>query len=316
VVGPNLVSTMGDVADGLAIPRLAGPFLLAAVAYGTAGAVLLARLRPDPLLLARALDAARPPAGADVAPAVGSEIAPDISRGVGSGEGRAGDGGSDGHAGRDGHGTDADHLLARGISPGVAVGASVMVVTQLVMVGIMTMTPIHMRDHGHGVGATGVVIAAHIGAMYLPSPVSGLLVDRVGRTALAGAGGAVLLAAGLMASLSPPASVPGLAVALGLLGLGWNLGLVAGTAIITDAVPLATRARTQGAVDLCIALAGAGGGLGSGLVVANASYAVLALTGGVVSVAIIPIVAISARRTGRSATDSPAVEPGTTRAAR
>jgi signal transduction histidine kinase len=57
----------------------------------------------------------------------------------------------------------------------------------------------------------------------------------------------------------------GLDVALALLGIGWNLGLVSGTAIITDAVPLATRARTQGAVDLCIAVAGAGGGMGSGL---------------------------------------------------
>ena len=65
----------------------------------------------------------------------------------------------------------------------------------------------------------------------------------------------------------------GLAVALALLGIGWNLGLVSGTAIITDAVPLATRARTQGAVDLCIAVAGAGGGIGSGPVVVGSSYA-------------------------------------------
>jgi len=45
-----------------------------------------------------------------------------------------------------------------------------MVVTQLVMAAIMTMTPIHMKAHGHGLGATGLVIAIHIGAMYLPSP--------------------------------------------------------------------------------------------------------------------------------------------------
>jgi hypothetical protein len=41
-----------------------------------------------------------------------------------------------------------------------------------------------------------------------------------------------------------------LALALILLGLGWNLGLVAGTALLTDAVPLERRARTQGTVDL------------------------------------------------------------------
>ncbi|MBN2624794.1 MAG: MFS transporter [Acidimicrobiales bacterium] len=272
VVGPNLVSVMGDVAERLDIPRLAGPFLLAAAAYGTAGLVLLLRLRPDPLLLARAL-ADAPGAAADA--------------GVPGGD-------------RPGAGWRVPRA--------VAVGASVMVITQLVMVAVMTMTPVHMKDHGHSVGATGVVIAAHIGAMYLPSPLTGVLVDRVGRRALAVAAGVTLLASGLLAAATPVGSVFGLAVALALLGLGWNLGLVSGTAIITDAVPLATRARTQGAVDLCIALAGAGGGIGSGLVVANASYGALAVAGGVIALAIVPIVAGSAAASGRSATAEPAVE--------
>lgn len=270
VVGPNLVSAMGDVAEGLDIPRLAGPFMLAAAAYGTAAVVLLARLRPDPLLLARTLAAGTTPAERD-----GTEEGGDPSGSV-----RA----------------------------AVAVGASVMVITQLVMVAVMTMTPIHMKDHGHGVGATGAVIAAHIAGMYLPSPVTGLLVDRVGRRALAVASGATLLAAGVLAAGMPAGSVVGLAVALALLGIGWNLGLVSGTAIITDAVPLATRARTQGAVDLCIALAGAGGGIGSGLVVAGSSYAVLAVAGGLVSLAIIPIVAGSTAGTGRPARPAPAID--------
>jgi MFS family permease len=78
-------------------------------------------------------------------------------------------------------------------------------------------------------------------------------------------------------------------VALALLGLGWNLGLVAGTAIITDAAPLATRARTQGTVDVAIAVAGATGGMASGLVVAAAGYPLLAVGGGVL--AIVPVVA-------------------------
>jgi hypothetical protein len=70
---------------------------------------------------------------------------------------------------------------------------------------------------------------------------------------------------------------------------------VSGTAIVTDAVPLATRARTQGAVDLCVALAGAGGGLGSGAVVAATSYSTLAVGGAVVALVIVPVVAAAAR---------------------
>jgi MFS family permease len=60
VVGPNLVSVMGRVAEALGIRALAGPFLLAGLAYVAAAAVLWVMLRPDPLRLARALaDTAR-----------------------------------------------------------------------------------------------------------------------------------------------------------------------------------------------------------------------------------------------------------------
>jgi hypothetical protein len=42
------------------------------------------------------------------------------------------------------------------------------------------MTPVHMRHHGHGLGEVGLVIGVHIGAMYLPSLITGVLVDKVG----------------------------------------------------------------------------------------------------------------------------------------
>lgn len=109
VVGPNAVSVMGDFAEGFGLPRLAGPFLLAAVSYGLAGAVLSVWLRPDPLLLARAREAA-------VAPA-----APKVD--------------------------EVDQEVRVGRS--VVLEALVMVVAQLVMVAIMTMTPVHMTHHGH-----------------------------------------------------------------------------------------------------------------------------------------------------------------------
>jgi MFS family permease len=171
-----------------------------------------------------------------------------------------------------------------------------MILTQLVMVAVMTMTPVQMKAHGHDLAATGLVIAVHIAAMYLPSPLTGLLVDRVGRVPVAVASGVTLLAAGVVSATAPDDSVPLLTVALALLGLGWNLGLVAGTAMITDAAPLETRARTQGAVDLCVALAGAGGGITSGLIMAATSYSALSIGGGVLALAVIPFVITNARR--------------------
>ncbi|MGI5458675.1 MFS transporter [Streptomyces sp. CA-249302] len=260
VVGPNLAAPTGHLADTLGIPTLAGPFLLSGTAYALAALVLAVWLRPDPLLLARSLDLRQ----------------------------RAEANKTDG--------TDATPTSApvRTRGPGLMPGALTMILTQLVMTAIMTMTPVHMHDHGHGTAASGLVIAIHVGAMYLPSPLTGWLVDRYGPVKIAAASGVTLLAAGVTAAAAPADSVALLALALALLGLGWNLGLVSGTAMITDAVPPATRARTQGLVDVSIAIAGATGGLTSGLVVSAAGYPVLALTGGILALAVLPAIAATA----------------------
>src|SRR5699024_7735505 len=61
----------------------------------------------------------------------------------------------------------------------IIVGAIIMVLTQIIMLAIMTMTPVHMESHGHSLGAVGLVIGFHIAAMYLPSPLTGILVDKL-----------------------------------------------------------------------------------------------------------------------------------------
>lgn len=250
VAGPNLVDVMGRFAEGVGIPPLAGPFILAAAAYLLAGLVLITMLRPDPLVVAKAL--------ADAEDQEAMKV-------------------SDGIAG----------LSNR---RGIVVGATVMVLTQIIMVAIMTMTPVHMEHHGHGLREVGLVIGIHIGAMYLPSLATGILVDKIGRTTMAGAAGATLLAAGLLSGLTSGESMPMLIIALALLGLGWNFGLISGTALIVDATTLSTRAKTQGAVDVLIALAGASGGALSGMVAAHFSYAALSLAGGLLSLLLIPVV--------------------------
>lgn len=260
VIGPNLVTLTGQVAHSWGIPRLAGPFLLAVAAFGAASVALACLLRPDPLRLAEKLAAARAEAAAE-SPADGADSASD----------------------------------ARPDRRGLVTGTLVMILTQFVMIAVMTMTPVHMRAHGHGTQEAGLVIALHVGAMFLPSPLTGLLVDRVGRRWIAGASGPVLLAAGLVAAMAPH-SVPALATALVLLGIGWNFGLVSGTALVTDALPPARRASTQGLVDVGIALAGAAGGMSSGPVVVLGGYPTLALAGGILALAVVPLLAWAARR--------------------
>ena len=251
VIGPNLVDATGRSARWIGVPELSGPFLLAGAAYGVAALILQLFLRPDPLLTARAL-----------APAIPAQPSQGTSRG----------------------GTEPTPWTGN-----LRLGALTMIITQIVMVGIMTMTPIHMRDSGHGLADTGLVISIHIASMYLPSPLSGWLADRFGRPPVIMAAGVVLLAAGIVAATAPAGSIATLALALGLLGLGWNLGLISGTTLVTDGTPLASRARTQGSVDLAVALAGSGGGILSGIMVNATSFAALAVAGGLLALMLVPL---------------------------
>ncbi|USL45312.1 MFS transporter [Priestia megaterium] len=251
VAGPNLVNVMGHFALSIGVPALAGPFILAAAAYILAGLVFFIMLHPDPLLIARAIEA--------------NKQKRDTQQNL----------------------TNTEQSTNK---KGVAVGATVMVLTQIVMVAIMTMTPVHMGHHGHGLREVGIVIGAHIGSMYLPSLVTGILIDKIGRTAMTIASGVTLLLAGFVAAIAPSSSMGFLVLALCLLGLGWNLGLISGTAQIVDATEPSTRAKTQGTIDVLIALAGASGGALSGMVVAHSSYATLSLSGGILSLILIPVV--------------------------
>ena len=265
IIGPNLVSVTGTLAIEVGVPPLVGPFMLAGAAYAAAGLVLWVMLRPDPLLLARSIDAAKSSQGGKTTTGSSVSTTPAV----------------------------ASDSEPRRWSWALASGAGIMILTQLIMVAIMTVTPIHIAHHGHSIDVTGVVIAAHVAGMFLASPFSGWLVDRIGHLAIAAAAGVTLVAAGLLAAWAPVDSVATLVLALVLLGLGWNLGLVSGTTLVTEAAPLATRARTQGVVDLGIALAGAGAGLSSGLIVAAAGYATLTVAGGLLALLIIPIAAVA-----------------------
>ncbi|QOY36462.1 MFS transporter [Anaerobacillus isosaccharinicus] len=178
---------------------------------------------------------------------------------------------------------------------GITVGATVMIISQMVMIAIMTMTPVHMGHHGHGLSEIGFVIGVHIGSMYLPSLITGVLVDKIGRTSMAIASGVTLLLSGMIAALAPSDSLFYLVIALALLGLGWNFGLISGTALIIDSTEVSSRAKTQGTIDVFIALAGASGGAMSGIVVASSSYTTLSLLGGFLSLLLIPVVVWSRR---------------------
>ncbi|WP_019415157.1 MFS transporter [Paenisporosarcina sp. TG20] len=257
--GPNMVDIMGEFALSLGIPALAGPFLLSGTAFILAGLVIFLLLRPDPFLTAKAIEAYKQENGQE-------ETSLDTAQAFSK--------------------------------KGVATGATIMVLTQMIMIAIMTMTPVHMRHHGHDLGDIGLVIGIHIGAMYLPSLFTGILVDKFGSTAMSVAGGATLTIASALATFAPGDSLFFLILALAFLGIGWNIGLISGTTKVVDSMEPLKRAKTQGTVDVYIALSGASGGALSGMVVAGSSYATLSLIGGLLSLILIPLMLWSRRSNG------------------
>lgn len=167
----------------------------------------------------------------------------------------------------------ADHpALARFAM--LAVAAS-----HVTMASVMAMTPVHLS---HIVApdavtlAVGVTIALHVFGMYGLSPVFGLLADRWGRVPVVVLG-QVLLAASLAVAAAFADAQAGVLVALVLLGLGWSAATVAGSALLTEATPLAARPRRQGRSDTLMTACAAAGSVLAGIILGLSGYAGLAL---------------------------------------
>ena len=124
----------------------------------------------------------------------------------------------------------------------VAVAAAV--VSYAVMSFIMTATPISMHVHDHHSDTdTAWVIQSHLLAMYGPSLFSGRLIGRIGVRAGMTAGLALMFACVAIASAGH--DLMHYWWGLVLLGVGWNLLFVAGTALLTTTYQPAERFRAQ-----------------------------------------------------------------------
>jgi MFS family permease len=255
VIGPNLVALSGDLAVNFDLPRLVGPYLLPVLFVGAAAILSFTLLRPDPYDLADK---------SAIENADGTPL-PDVPL-----------------AG----------LLRR---PGVIAAIVALVTGQVVMVLIMTMTPLHMTQHGHDLAAVGFVISGHTFGMFALSPLSGRLTDRFGSPIVIAAGLVVLAVSSVMAAVAPADGGAVLFIALFLLGFGWNLGFVAGSSMLASNLAIGERTRLQGFTDSFIWSSAAAASLSSGLVVDWAGYATLGLIGAGL-VAIPAIVLFGARR--------------------
>ncbi len=179
--------------------------------------------------------------------------------------------------------------------PRVQVSVIALVFGHVVMVLIMTMTPLFLKAAGHSLGVIGVVMSSHIVGMFLFAPITGILVDRLGAVRIIFAGQALLLLSALGGTIVPASSSLLVATVLFLLGLGWNLGFVAGSASLTRGIPAHDRPLLQGRADSIVWVSAATASLLSSVLFSTIGFAGLSAVGAVAILVAATTIAIRRR---------------------
>ncbi|WP_432942743.1 MFS transporter [Kribbella sp. CA-253562] len=161
--------------------------------------------------------------------------------------------------------------------PHARLGLLAIATAHSVMVGVMSMTSVHLRHHGASLTVVGFVISGHVAGMYALSPVMGWLADRLGRIPTIGIGLAVLAMAMTVAAVAPDEAHSLTALSLVLLGLGWSACLVAGSTLMSNAVPTDIRTSAQGLSDLTMGAFASIAGTAAGPVLAALGFHWLAV---------------------------------------
>lgn len=97
---------------------------------------------------------------------------------------------------------------------------------------VMTATPLAMIEHHHSHADAQTGIQWHVIAMFGPSFFTGSLITRFGKPGVAAAG--LLLIAGAATVALMGTSLWHFWIALVLLGVGWNFGFIASTAMVAE----------------------------------------------------------------------------------
>jgi MFS family permease len=162
-------------------------------------------------------------------------------------------------------------------NPNAFFAISAIAIGHLAMVSVMVMTPVHMKHVDVSLRIIGFVISVHVLGMYAFSPLVGSLSDRLGRVRVIQIGLVFLVLSTIVAGTALANNAYQLGVGLFLLGLGWSCTLIGGSAFLSESVSLEMRPASQGASDLVMNLAGAGGGALAGVIIGTMSYGWLCL---------------------------------------
>lgn len=225
VGGPLLVSPSEQWMLGQRLPGTVGPFIVSGILLAVGLAAIFVFLRPDPLQVSRELELASPLSAEPQGPSLSLAV-----------------------------------IFRR---PGLRFAVVTMAIAQLVMTLLMVVTPLYMDHLDQNTRMISWVIMAHTVGMFGLSSVNGWAASRFGRVNMILLGSLLLIVSAIMAPLV--VGVPLLALSLFLLGLGWNVCFVSGSALLADAVSAAERGRVQGASETMVAIASGLGSVGAGL---------------------------------------------------
>ncbi len=247
VTGPNLMEPSGVFAASLGLPKLVGPYFIAALTLFLSVVVIQLFLKPDPYLTANKAIEGSSTKKRETTRSALAHI--------------------------------REYPLALFAIASVAIG-------HLAMVSIMVMTPVHMAHSDATLRIIGLVISVHVLGMYAFSPLVGAISDKIGRVKTIQIGILILIASALISGLAPHHDSFTLGLGLFLLGLGWSFTLIAGSTLLSETVSFEMRPSTQGASDLVMNLMGAGGAAIGGVIIGFFSFAVLCYATGLVVVAL------------------------------
>lgn len=249
VLGPNLSQAGAALGRRLGMPELAGPYVFSLAGFVLAATVVL-------LGYPRSLDTAARPTAPHESSAANAAAAPTPRR------------------------TGAWAALRWALAHPVArLGVLLLAGAHAVMVGVMSMTPLHLTEHHGTLTVVGFVLSMHILGMYALSPVFGWLADRWGglRTAALGLG---VLAASVALAAWGAGDVNVVTIALLLLGVGWSASTIAASTVLASVDAGDARVPLQGATDALMSYGGAASALVSGPIMAGLGYGGLALIAG------------------------------------
>lgn len=171
-----------------------------------------------------------------------------------------------------------------------------MMLSQAVMVGVMTVTPIHMQDGDQSPIVIGMMMSIHIVGMFAFSPLVGRLVDRLGAELMIGIGAIQLAVGSEIASHTSAPDAPGHIIGLFFVGTGWSCAVVAGSSLLTASFVLSERVGVQATADVLMTALGAAAGVSSGLVVEERSFHDLAHWATFVAIGLAVVAALAVGR--------------------